>query len=76
MYTLRQRGAAGNSTQWERPEAMPQILHALLYGRGIASAQEAEIFLHPQAQPLHDPMMFPGAAQAAAGSIGLVDRSR
>lgn len=62
MYTLVKRGQTG--AQWEKPEDMPQILHALLCSRGIASAEEAQIFLHPQDQPLHDPLTFPGVKEA------------
>ena len=38
----------------------------LLYARGIATAQEAERFLHPSLSQLHDPMRMHGMAEAVA----------
>ena len=40
------------------PEGMPPALHRLLVGRGIESAEEAEAFLNPGLQSLHDPMLL------------------
>ncbi|MDO4740359.1 MAG: single-stranded-DNA-specific exonuclease RecJ [Eubacteriales bacterium] len=63
MYKLKRR--AQDVCAWERPEEIPVILHRLLRARGISSAQEADVFLRPLEQPLHDPLLFPGVAQAA-----------
>lgn len=46
------------TTAFERPEDMPEALHALLIQRGIASAEEAERFLHPDARSLLDPFLL------------------
>jgi len=62
MYTLRKR--QNSIAYWRKPEDMPKILHRLLQSRGIESPEEAEVFLHPENQPLHDPLLFPGIKQA------------
>lgn len=49
-----------------RPEGMSPALHRLLAGRGIASLEEAEKFLNPDARSLHDPLRLSGMAEAAA----------
>ena len=43
---------------WERPSAMPRLLHTLLLKRGISSLEEAERFLNPDAENLHDPFLL------------------
>ena len=53
-------------TYFERPADMPAALHRLLIERGVASAEEAERFLHPDARSLHDPMRLSCMAQAVA----------
>lgn len=45
-------------TPFERPADMPEVLHRLLVGRGIGSAEAAERFLHPDARSLHDPFLL------------------
>ena len=45
-------------TTFDRPEDMPPALHELLMRRGIASAEAAELFLHPDARSLHDPFLL------------------
>ena len=64
MYRLIQRGQEGDA--WPRPENMPPLIHQLLMRRGVASAQEAQAFLHPDERQLHDPLLLPGMADAAA----------
>jgi len=49
-----------------RPEGMPEALHALLTARGVASAEEADRFLHPDGRSLVDPMRLSDMAPAAA----------
>ena len=51
---------------FERPEDMPEALHALLEARGVDSAEAAERFLHPGPGDLWDPMMLGGMADAVA----------
>ena len=41
-------------------------LAALLYARGVPTAAEAEVFLHPQLATLRDPLLLSGMAQAVA----------
>ena len=55
----------GERSWFERPEGMSPVLHQLLMQRGIASAQEAEAFLHPCADQLHDPFLLNDMASAA-----------
>ncbi|MBQ4085496.1 MAG: single-stranded-DNA-specific exonuclease RecJ [Clostridia bacterium] len=64
MYRLKKRTAEG--VHWQKPEEMPKILHRLLRSRGISSAHEADVFLHPLERPLHDPFLFPGVREAVA----------
>lgn len=64
MYTLKKR--EGKSRIWPRPKDMPAVVHRLLCSRGIASEEEAEAFLHPAQQLLHDPPLFPGVQEASA----------
>lgn len=53
-YTLRNQESAA----FPLPEGMPPALHRLLAGRGIASAEAAEAYLHPGPDSLHDPMLL------------------
>ena len=53
-----------NRTYFDRPEDMPPALHRLLIERGVASAEEAEAFLHPDERSLHDPMRLSGMGEA------------
>ncbi len=62
MQKLIQRGASAAS--WERPEGMSALVHGLLQQRGVTSAQEAEDFLHPRAEHLHDPYLLSGMSAA------------
>ena len=48
-----------------RPEGMPEALHALLVGRGVSSAAEAEAFLNPGRGNLLDPFLLSGMEAAA-----------
>ena len=57
---------SANRTWFERPEGMPEALHRLLIERGIASAEEAERFLHPSARDLLDPMRLNAMPEAVA----------
>lgn len=57
---------AAERTWFPCPEDMPQPLHRLLVARGVASAEEAERFLHPDARSLCDPMRLSGMNAAAA----------
>ncbi len=62
MQRLIQRGGA--VSPWARPKGMPALIHGLLMQRGIASAEEAEAFLHPSAEQLYDPLLLSGMAEA------------
>ena len=62
MYRLIQRGEAAEA--WPRPNDMPPLIHQLLIRRGVASAEEARAFLHPDESQLHDPFLFPGMKAA------------
>ena len=54
-----------NSRTWfERPEDMPEALHALLVERGVASEAAAERFLNPGPRDLCDPFMLSGMREA------------
>jgi len=64
MYRLIQRGQNGEI--WPRPDDMPPLIHQLLVRRGVTSAAEARAFLRPDESQLHDPMLLPGMAEAAA----------
>ena len=55
---LRYRLREINRTYFPRPEGMSATLHALLIQRGIASAEDAERFLNPLPEYLHDPMLL------------------
>ena len=62
MQRLIQRGGA--ASPWACPKGMPALIHGLLMQRGISSREEAEAFLHPAAEQLHDPMLLSDMAQA------------
>lgn len=55
-----------NDTAFERPEGMSPALHELLQARGIASAEAAERFLHPDERSFHDPLLLSDMAPALA----------
>ena len=48
---LNYRMREGERAYFPRPEGMSPTLHALLIQRGIATAEQAEEFLHPSAMP-------------------------
>ena len=60
-------------TPFERPAGMPEALHLLLIERGIASAAEAETFLNPGPDSLHDPLLLSDMAEAAARVRAAID---
>jgi len=62
MQRLVQRGGA--SAPWACPKGMPALIHGLLMQRGISSREEAEAFLHPAAEQLHDPLLLSGMGEA------------
>ena len=64
MRRKTQRGEAAAS--WARSEGMSELMHELLVRRGISSAEEAERFLHPAREQLHDPMLLSDMAEAVA----------
>ena len=51
-------------TPFPCPADMPEALHRLLVSRGIGSAEAAEVFLHPDARALHDPLLLSDMAPA------------
>ena len=55
---LRYIQRSGNRSWFERPANMSPVLHRLLMQRGIRSAEEADIFLHPSEAQLHDPFLL------------------
>lgn len=57
---------SGERCWFERPEDMSPVLHQLLIQRGISSAEEAEAFLHPGVNQLHDPFLLSDMELAAA----------
>ena len=63
---LRYVQRSGERNWFERPEGMSELMHRLLMQRGIASAQEAQIFLYPGKAQLHDPMLLHDMPEAAA----------
>ena len=56
-----------------RPEDMPEALYALLVSRGIGSAEEAEVFLHPDARLLLDPFLLSDMEKAVGRIRGAMD---
>lgn len=57
---------SGERSWFERPEGMFPVLHQLLIQRGISSAEEAEVFLHPGMDQLNDPFLLSDMDTAAA----------
>lgn len=55
----------GERSWFERPEGMSPVLHQLLMQRGIASAEEADAFLHPDVHQLMDPFLLSDMSLAA-----------
>ena len=45
---------------------IPQRLSQLLYARGIQTPQEAQRYLHPEKEHLHDPMLMQDMDKAVA----------
>lgn len=70
MRRKMQRGQAAHA--WPRSEGMSELLYQLLLRRGIASAAEAERFLHPDREQLHDPMLLSGME----GALSLLRKAR
>ena len=58
MNMLRYVQRAGLRSDFPRPEGMSPVLHRLLMQRGVASVEEAQAFLHPGKDQLHDPMLL------------------
>ncbi len=56
-----------------RPEGMSPVLHRLLMQRGVASVEEAQAFLHPGADQLHDPMLLSDMPEAAERIRAAID---
>ena len=63
MLEFVQRGADRRGF-FRRPDDMPEVLHRLLTQRGIATAEEAEAFLHPCEAQLRDPFLLNDMAAA------------
>lgn len=63
---LNYRMREGERAYFPRPEGMSPTLHALLIQRGIATAEQAEEFLHPSASRLRDPMLLSDMGPATA----------
>ena len=72
---LNYRMREGERASFPRPEGMSPTLHALLIQRGIATAEQAEEFLHPSASRLRDPMLLSdmGPATAAIRALARPD---
>ena len=64
MRQLKQRGEI--TREWPRSEGMSELIHQLLMRRGIESAEEAERFLHPSRDHLHNPMLLSDMDKAVA----------
>lgn len=58
------------------PDAMPPLLHRLLLQRGIKNLRQAEAFLHPAIDQLHDPMRLSCMEAAVAALRAAVDRGQ
>lgn len=58
MYQLVNRGKEGHI------QGYPDFFASLLSARGITTPEEADVFLHPAAQPLCDPFDMPGMREA------------
>lgn len=63
------RRAAGHSL-----EGYPDWIASLLHARGVSTAAEAERFLHPALDQLHDPLLMRGMAEALQLIRGLAAR--
>lgn len=64
MYRMVQRSDAVST--WPCPENMPSLIHGLLMRRGVSSPEEADAFLHPSPDQLHDPMLLSGMGEAVS----------
>ena len=51
---------------WPCPEGMHPVLHRLLSARGVNSCEEAERFMHPSRDQLHDPFLMQDMDRAVA----------
>ena len=58
MDMLRYVQRSGSQGGFPRPEGMSPVLHRLLMQRGVASAEDAQAFLHPGKDQLHDPLLL------------------
>ena len=56
-----------------RPEGMSPVLHRLLMQRGVASVEEAQAFLHPGRDQLHDPMLLSDMHEAVERIRAAID---
>ena len=56
-----------------RPEGMSPVLHRLLMQRGVASVEEAQAFLHPGRDQLHDPLLLSDMPEAVARIRAAID---
>ena len=59
------RAAPAGAVVLARAAGIPPIVAQLLLARGIASAEEADTFFHPDESHLHDPFELAGVAEAA-----------
>ena len=58
------------------PDAMPPLLHRLLLQRGVKNPRQAEEFLHPSIDQLHDPMLLSGMEDTLSALRNAVDRGQ
>ncbi len=58
-------GGPGDATLLARGAGVPPIVARLLMARGIGSAEEAELFFHPDESHLYDPFRLGGVGEAA-----------
>lgn len=56
----------GRIASLEKSAGLPSVVAQLLIARGIDQPQQARDFLEPKLTGLHDPMLLPGAAEAAS----------
>ena len=66
MDMLRYVQRSGLQGGFPRPEGMSEVLHRLLVQRGIASVEDAQAFLHPGEDQLHDPMLLSDMPEAVS----------
>ncbi len=66
MMRFHPRQAPAEASQLAALRPYEGVVARLLYARGVRSAREAELFLHPSLDGLHDPLLMQGMEEALA----------